>query len=107
MDAATMVQIMAKPSVQKLMQDPAMARMMQDPLSIEQQIAQLREAANGEKLSQEDGDKVREMLSMQLGVSPDKVDEFLEDLDRLGGVVLGPVLAPPPGLRARGPAAAG
>merc|ERR1719314_8771 len=26
---------------------------------------------------------------------------------RLGGVVLGPVLAPPPGLRARGPAAAG
>merc|ERR1719214_513049 len=72
MDAATMVQ---------LMQDPAMARMMQDPLSIEQQIAQLREAANGEKLSQEDGDKVREMLSMQLGVSPDKVDEFLEDLD--------------------------
>merc|ERR1719161_1251207 len=42
-----------------------MARMMQDPLSIEQQIAQLREAANGEKLSQEDGDKVREMLDMQ------------------------------------------
>merc|ERR550537_1919297 len=81
MDAATMVQIMAKPSVQKLMQDPAMARMMQDPLAIEQQIAQLREAANGDKLSQEDGDKVREMLSMQLGVSPDKVDEFLEDLD--------------------------
>jgi Ca2+-binding EF-hand superfamily protein len=76
-----MVQIMAKPSVQKLMQDPAMARMMQDPLAIEQQIAQLREAANGDKLSQEDGNKVREMLSMQLGVSADKVDEFLADLD--------------------------
>jgi hypothetical protein len=81
MDAATMVQIMAKPSVQKLMQDPAMARMMQDPQAIETQIAQLREAANGDKLSQEDGDKVREMLSMQLGVAVDKVDEFLDDLD--------------------------
>jgi hypothetical protein len=81
MDAATMVQIMAKPSVQRLMSDPAMARMMQDPLAIEQQIAQLREAANGDKLSQEDGDKVREMLSMQLGVDVDKVDEFLDDLE--------------------------
>merc|ERR1719327_2230312 len=54
---------------------------MQDPLAIEQQITQLREAANGDKLSQEDGDKVREMLSMQLGVAPDKVDEFLADLE--------------------------
>jgi hypothetical protein len=81
MDAATMVQIMAKPSVQKLMQDPAMARMMQDPLAIEQQIEQLREAANGDKLSQEDGDRVRQMLSMQLGVAVDKVDDFLADLD--------------------------
>lgn len=58
-----------------------MARMMQDPLAIEQQITQLREAANGDKLSQEDGDKVREMLSMQLGVAADKVDEFLADLE--------------------------
>ena len=81
MDAATMVQMMAMPSVQKLMQDPAMARMTQDPLAIEQQIMQLREAANGDKLSKEDGDKVRDMLSMQLGVEPSKVDEFLEDLD--------------------------
>ena len=39
----------------------------QDPLSIEQQIAQLREAANGEKLSQEDGDKALRLAAKRLG----------------------------------------
>lgn len=59
-----------------------MQRLLQDPSVVQQQISMMKESVTQEALSEDEQMQVKTMLSAQLGVAVDQVDDFLADLDQ-------------------------
>jgi hypothetical protein len=80
-DPSSLVSMISNPTVQKAMEDPAMQKLLQDPAVVQQQIGLMKESVTTEALSEAERLQVKTMLSAQLGVAVDQVDDFLVDLD--------------------------